>query len=33
MRAVRFLYHAIRLRSVSAALWVMDYEREEKRNA
>ena len=30
MRAVRFLALVIRLRSVSAARWVMDYEQNEQ---
>lgn len=31
MRAIRFVVHCIRLRSVSLARWVMAYEREERR--
>lgn len=26
----RFIFHLIRLRSISCALWVMDYEKAER---
>jgi hypothetical protein len=31
MKAIRFIAHLWRLRSISSALWVMQYEKHEKK--